>query len=161
MRLNKLYAVQAKVDQVVQKRLDINIHSVENVDKRIHAFKVELAELSNETGWFKYWKKSHNQDRASTIEEFADCMAFILSVGISRNYHTFVSELNVEQWHKVPLEHLFDYLFSNSLASSGRWKSAFEHLMMLGLKLGFTLPEMESAYYAKSEVNIERQAKGY
>ncbi len=160
MDLINLYACQKKVDQFISNNLGINIHDVEFVDKRVHALKVELGEFSNETGWFKYWKQSHEMDRAKTLEELADCIAFMLSVGISRKYE-FVKEIHPNIWRKVPKGQLFHYLFENKLNSAGQWKVAFEHLIALGLKLGFSSGEIEAAYYNKSEKNIERQKSNY
>lgn len=160
MELQPLYAIQKNVDHVIAENLGIDIHSIENVDKRVHAFKVEVSEFSNETGWFKYWKQSHKMNRSRTLEELADCMAFLLSVGISRNY-TFVKTLHPFVWKKVPLGTLFRYLDKTDLDSSGKWKAAFEHLISIGLKLGFSVAEMEVMYYTKSGINIERQMNNY
>jgi dimeric dUTPase (all-alpha-NTP-PPase superfamily) len=158
--LTELYACQEEVDQFISNNLDINIHDVEHVDKRVTAFHVELGELANEIGFFKYWKTSHFMDKAKTIEELADCIAFILSVGISRKY-TFIKEINPMEWKRVPLGQLFRYLFRSELHSAGDWKQAFEQLICIGLKLGFSSGEILAAYYLKSNTNIERQKQNY
>lgn len=161
MLLSSLYEVQEKVDQAIQENLQINIHDTVHVDLRVIAWKVELGEFYNEVGFFKYWKQSHQMDKTKTLEELADCMAFVLSVGLSRKYSKFVPELKWSQWKKVPLEQLASYLFNNDLASSGRWKDAFEQLICIGYKLGFTIGQMEVAYYMKSNENLDRQRRGY
>jgi dimeric dUTPase (all-alpha-NTP-PPase superfamily) len=159
MNLNPLYEVQKNVDMVIANNLRIEIHKEENVMKRIIAFKVEVGEFGNEIGFFKYWKQSHVMDRVKTIEELADCMAFLLSIGISRGYQ--VDEIDPYQWEKVPMEHLFNYLFRNKIQNRNEWQTAFENLMCIGLRLGFAIAEMEFAYYTKSGVNIERQKNCY
>lgn len=161
MILNTLYEAQDKLDQFVAEKTGIDIHDVENVDKRVFALKVEVAEFANETGWFKYWKRSHRMDRRKTLEEHADVTHFFLSVGLSRNYNTFIPELNPHQWYKVPMNHLFNYIMQSRFESSGHWKNAFEQHIQIGLKLGFTIGEMEVAYFQKNEKNFERQRSGY
>jgi dimeric dUTPase (all-alpha-NTP-PPase superfamily) len=160
MLLAPLFEKQLEVDTYIERNLLIHMDDVETVDKRVHAFKVEVGEFSNETGWFKYWKTSHKMDRAKTLEELADCMAFLLSVGISRKY-VFVQELDARRWWKVPRPEMFEFLLSCSLESAGEWKTAFETLLGIGLKLGFSTGEMEAAYYEKSDKNIERQKQNY
>jgi dimeric dUTPase (all-alpha-NTP-PPase superfamily) len=161
MNIEKLVQAQAELDDYVSKNLGINIHEQEYVDKRVFALKVELAELANEVAFFKYWKQSHIVDRQATIEEWADVCHFFLSVGNSRNYTTFVKELNYSQWHKVPMEYLFQYIMKSGIDSSGQWKSNFEQLFQIGIQLGFSLEELEKAYYEKREKNIARQQNNY
>lgn len=161
MELQPLYEVQKNVDMVIAKNLRKELHNdIENIDMRVHAFKVEVSEFSNCTGWFKYWKQSHEMDKAETIEELADCMAFLLSVAISLNY-TFVKAIKPHVWKNVPIGRLFRYLDRTDLGSAGKWAAAFEHVICIGLKLGFTIAEMEVAYYTKSGINVERQRNGY
>jgi dimeric dUTPase (all-alpha-NTP-PPase superfamily) len=161
MNLPQLYKEQEELDQFIAKNLDININHVDYVDDRVTALKVEMAEFANEVGFFKYWKQSHVMDLERTLEEWADVAHFFLSVGISRNYHTFVRELNYKQWHKVPLKHLFNYIMESRIESAGQWKNNFEQLVQIGVKLGFTIEQMELAYYLKKQKNIERQMNKY
>jgi dimeric dUTPase (all-alpha-NTP-PPase superfamily) len=161
MELSKFYAAQQELDAFVSENLGINIHTVENVDKRVFALKVELSEFANETGWFKYWKQSHKMDRESALEEHADVTHFFLSVGLSRNYNKFIPTLDPRQWYKVPLEHLFRYIMESEIGSSGQWKNNFEQHIQIGLRLGFTIKEMELAYFLKRQKNFERQINKY
>lgn len=164
MELSSLYAEQDKLDQFIIKNLNMSpeeFSSVENIDKRVFALKVEIAEFANEVGWFKYWKQSHVMKQDKVLEELADVMHFFLSVAISRRYHTFIPEVDPQQWSKVPLEHLFRYIMQNTYSSSGQWKNGFEQLMMIGIKLGFEPEQMILAYYLKNQENVERQVRNY
>jgi dimeric dUTPase (all-alpha-NTP-PPase superfamily) len=162
MNLAELYELQFKLDEVVAKKLNIleEFNNVEYTDKRVFALKVELAEFANEVAWFKYWKQSHVMDVEKTLEELADVMHFLLSVGNSRRYN-FIKFINPKQWEKVPLNRLFIYLMENNYDSSGKWLNAFEHLICIGYKLGFTEEEMIQAYKDKNLKNHVRQASGY
>ncbi|KAB2337632.1 hypothetical protein F7731_08535 [Cytobacillus depressus] len=161
MNLQPLYDVQRNVDLVIARNTRSDINELENIHKRVIAFKVEVAEFANEISFFKYWKQSHEMDKAKTLEELADCMAFLLSIGISRQFDRKVLEINPHEYKKVPILYLFNYLFKNELNTKDYWQAAFENLICIGLKLGLSIAEMEVAYYTKSGVNIERQKARY
>jgi dimeric dUTPase (all-alpha-NTP-PPase superfamily) len=131
------------------------------VDKRIFAFKVELAEFSNETAWFKYWKQSHVMNREKVLEELADCIHFLLAIGIYRNYRKFVPDLDYVQWLPFSEGFLYGEIMENPIGSSGQWKNAFEQLIAIGVKLGYTLEEIQLSYLLKNQKNIERQIQKY
>ena len=162
MNLENLYKLQETLDIAIAKNLNMEdtFNSVETVDKRVFALKVELSEFANEVGWFKYWKQSHVMNREKSLEELADNMHFFLSVGNSRKYN-FIKEIHPEPWHKVPVDRLFIYIMESKIDSSGTWKNAFENLIAIGLKLGFTEEEMMQAYISKNIENHARQQRNY
>jgi dimeric dUTPase (all-alpha-NTP-PPase superfamily) len=162
MNITNLLETQKSLDIAIAKNLGIedNFNSVGMVDDRIFALKVELGELSNETGWFKYWKKSHIINQAATLEELADVLHFVLSVGNSRKY-TFINEIDPIQWDLVPIGRLFIYIMENAFDSSGKWKNAIEQLFCIGMKLGYSEAEIVQAYQDKNAENYARQSRGY
>jgi dimeric dUTPase (all-alpha-NTP-PPase superfamily) len=162
MKLEELYKLQEDLDIAITKNLGMeeNFNSVEIVDKRVFALKVELGELANEVGFFKYWKQSHVMDRAKTIEELSDVQHFLLSVGNSRKYN-FIKEINPERWDKFSVGHLFICLMENNYDSSGNWLNAFEQLVCIGLKLGFTEDDILQSYRDKNKINYQRIAEKY
>ena len=164
MNLELFYSKQEELEQFVRKNLGISeeeFSSVQMVDKRIFAFKVELSEFSNETAWFKYWKQSHVMNGDKTLEELADCIHFLLAIGIYRKYRQFVPELDWECWTEEDEHYLYRKVMENPIGSSGQWKIAFEQLIAIGIKLNYTLEEIELAYYLKNQENIERQMRKY
>jgi dimeric dUTPase (all-alpha-NTP-PPase superfamily) len=165
VNLETFYSKQEELEQFVRKNLGISeeeFSSVPMVDKRIFAFKVEIAEFSNETAWFKYWKQSHVMDRGKVLEELADCIHFLLAIGIYRKYRNFVHSLDWEFHHTYKQEEqLYHDIMNNPIGSAGQWKTAFEQLIAIGIKLGYTLEEIELAYYLKNQENIERQMRNY
>jgi dimeric dUTPase (all-alpha-NTP-PPase superfamily) len=135
--------------------------STQMMDKRVFAFKVEFAEFSNETGWFKYWKHSHVISKEKTIEELADCIHFLAAIGLYRNYFKFVPKLDWECWSFLEEDDLYNSIMESSINSSGQWKNVFEYLLQIGVKLGFTIEQMELSYLLKNQKNIERQMANY
>lgn len=163
MDLKELFQMQHELDSVIVTNLGMEeeFNSVECVDKRVFALKVEIGEFSNVVGWFKYWKQSHVMDREKALEEHADVMHFKLSVGNSRKYANFITKVQPERWMKVPLGRLFCYLMENNYDSAGKWLNGFEQLICIGLKLGFSEKEMVQAYKDKNKVNYGRIKGGY
>jgi dimeric dUTPase (all-alpha-NTP-PPase superfamily) len=164
MDLTLFYSKQEYLEQFVRKNIGMTeeeFSSVPMVDKRIFAFKVELAEFSNETGWFKYWKQSHQMDRSKTLEELADCIHFLLAIGIYRKYRQFVKALDWESHMNDQMENLYHVIMESPIGSSGQWKRAFERLIAIGVKLGYNIEEITLAYLLKNQENIERQMRNY
>lgn len=162
--LSSLYEKQEYLEQFVRKNINMEeseFSSVDMVDKRVFAFKVEFGEFANETAWFKYWKQSHKQDRAKVLEELADCIHFLLAIGIYREYKKFVPELNYNQWVHNSEHGLYHEIMNSPLGSSGQWKTAFEQLIAIGIQLDFKIEQIILAYYLKNQKNIERQVNGY
>jgi dimeric dUTPase (all-alpha-NTP-PPase superfamily) len=162
MIITELLEMQKELDIAIAQNLGMedDFNSVEIVDQRVFALKVELGEFANETGWFKYWKQSHIINQEAALEEWADVLHFLLSIGNSRKY-TFIKEIHPEKWELVPVGRLFIYLMSNEYDSSGKWLNAMEQLCCIGLKLGYTEEEMLQAYKEKREENFSRQNRGY
>lgn len=163
MNIEELYQLQYKLDQTVAANLNMSeeeFNSAECVENRIMATKVEVAELANEVGFFKYWKQSHVMKREATIEEWADVKHFLLSIGNSRGYN-LIKEIDYKDWNKVPVKRLFVYLLENKYETVNDWLSAFEQLICIGIKLGFTEEEMIQAYREKRLKNFDRQRNNY
>jgi dimeric dUTPase (all-alpha-NTP-PPase superfamily) len=164
MKLQLYYDKQLELEKFVCQNIGMEwdeFSSVPMTDKRVFAFKVELAEFSNETAWFKYWKQSHKMDRAKTLEEFADCMHFMLAIGLHRNYNRFIQSLQWEEWLVPPVELLYTSIMENPIDSSSKWKRTFEQLIVIGIKLGYTLDEIQEMYLLKNSININRQKQNY
>lgn len=167
IEIKPLAEKQAKLDKLIEERVQkynpqFRLDSVETVDKIKFAFKVELSELANEVGFFKYWKQSHEMDREKVLEEWADCLHFLLSVSNLKRWIPFIPTMEfgteIEFFH---VDGLFYELLQNPLDSSGQAVQAFLSLFALGLKLGYTEEELIQAYYGKYAKNIARQKEGY
>lgn len=162
--LGPLYDKQAYLESFVRKNIGMEeseFSSVDMVDKRVFAFKVEFGEFANETAWFKYWKQSHEVSLMKVIEELADCIHFLLAIGIYREYKKFVPELDYEKHVHTPTHELYHDIMESPIGSSGQWKRAFEQLIQIGIRLDFEIEQIILAYYLKNQKNIERQMSGY
>lgn len=161
MNLRKLFDLQ--------KELDIRILSEHNLnDKTIFtqkalALQVEIGELANETRCFKYWSTKGPSEKHIILEEFVDCLHFILSIGLDKNYDDIEIKSSdylidiTEQFLALFID-VNDFLICTS---KDNYITLFEDFLTLGNTLGFTNEEIMDGYLRKNSINHERQATGY
>src|SRR5690625_3337436 len=176
-------------DRIVEEK---GLQGVNLLDKKILALQVELGELANEHRGFKFWSdnqkprtrmikltevglsKLRNAEITNLapyvtnplLEEYVDCLHFILSIGNEIDYqydeelHNSTGFINenitcqfLDLFHVIAVfsEYESDNLFEDTLL----------YFLSLGEMLSFTWEQVEQAYYQKNEINHERQANGY
>lgn len=110
------------------------------------------------------------------LEEYVDCLHFILSIGIEigldDRYNSLIHEENIIEEGESTL-YLFAeiYKFVSNLfwcyyhgdyeQQEGNYKAIFTNFVQLGKSLGFTWDEIKQAYFDKNEENHARQEHGY
>lgn len=165
MNTEKLFEVQEKVDAAIAKNMPKEwegFGSYESVEHRKFALRVEIMELANEIGFFKDWKHSHKVDKEAALEELGDCIAFLLSLGITAGYQRIAQEVPVfEMYADYAWEDLFDMVTDLHVTNAGKFTLIFSLLLGIGAKLGASEAEIADAYLAKADKNIERQELGY
>ena len=161
MNLKELFRIQKELDYKIL--MEHKLEGVNLIAPKILALQVELGELANETRCFKYWSKKKPSEKPVILEEYVDCLHFILSIGLEKGYLSITTELDllegtlVEQFQRVYTE--ISRFEAEGLEKQyiGLWES----FMALGRGLGFTFVEIEEAYLFKNEINHKRQAEGY
>lgn len=104
------------------------------------------------------------------LEEYADCLHFILSIGSELQFvsleivEPFTADTGLAQQFNVLFKHVGGLKFQLEADwDSGRKK--YLHILRLfaglGELLGFTWNQIEQAYYSKNEINHTRQDTGY
>lgn len=107
------------------------------------------------------------------LEEYVDCLHFILSIGLELGIE-FYEEIEVSSY---PEESVTDdfmevisfvselYWLHHNGASDKEIEAAYEtvfvHFLALGQSLGFTWEQVEQGYFAKNQINHQRQESGY
>jgi len=167
MNLQPIAERQAALDALIEKKVqqqqeDFKLDSFDAQNDLRYAFFVELGELSNEVGFFKYWKQSHKMNKTKTLDEWADCFHFLTSIANNRKYTKFIKEVDAFYlWEDYPLKEMFNLLLDNDLNSSGQVIMAYQLLLGIGFKLGFTEEELIKAYETKNLENYTRVYGGY
>ena len=139
MELNELFAVQKILNERIIKEHNLDPKTLSN--KKFLALLTELGELANETRCFKYWSTKDPSPRQEILEEYVDCLHFILTLGLDQNFEA-VNTL---------------YSASSMMA----YTTLFNAFFALGAELGFTQDEVLSAYMEKNKINHQRQDAHY
>lgn len=116
------------------------------------------------------------RDKNPLLEEYVDCLHFILSIGNHIDYkivsakelQVFFCEVNLTE----QFASLFEEIVYMAQAARGhspaeqslaryRYESLFQIFIGLGVMLDFTTEQIEAAYMEKNAVNHQRQEEGY
>lgn len=110
--------------------------------------------------------------RNPLLEEYVDCLHFILSIGNDLEIENIVAMeqlLKFESYENIKVQFVFGKLYLEVSLMLDDTKSvaieyypyAFQWFLELGWLLGFTWRQIERAYYEKNKTNFERQEQGY
>jgi len=161
MNLQKLFQMQDTLDHRIQG--EHHLEGVPVLNKKILALQVELGELANETRCFKFWSTKEPSSKDIILEEYVDCLHFILSLGLEKNFLDIT--LNIQN-SSSELSDQFLNLYVNVAAfitssSIDNYLNIFHNFLSLGKSLGFCEEDIENAYLYKNKINHERQDNGY
>jgi dimeric dUTPase (all-alpha-NTP-PPase superfamily) len=161
MNFKRLFELQKELDYRILDQHDLRDKPL--LQKKVLALQVELGELANETRCFKYWSEKKPSDVDTILEEYVDCLHFILSIGIEKDF----TDVNLDVKHvDYPLtDHFLNlYIDVNDFvicSSKDQYLTLFEDFLSLGLSLGFNKEQIQDAYLKKNLTNHERQNTGY
>ncbi|SHH47241.1 dUTP diphosphatase [Tepidibacter thalassicus] len=164
MNLEKLYNLQQKLDEKIN-----NTHNLINqslISHKILALQVEVGELANETRCFKFWSLKGPSPKNIILEEFVDCLHFILSIGLNLKFNDItINDLNSENTNEDLTNTFLNFFDSISLLknniSKENYINMFSKFLSLGKQLNFSPEEIEKSYLHKNNINHKRQEEGY
>ncbi|RDW17621.1 hypothetical protein CWR48_13985 [Oceanobacillus arenosus] len=189
MSLNKLFETQAGLDNHIVK--EKGLEGQDLLPQKILALQVELGECANEWRGFKFWKVNpeprtkalrfptmSEEDKEyynPLLEEYVDCLHFILSIGLDLEledrHNSLIYEIeeepeNLTLMFAEVMSHTCDLFWScyhddDYEAQEYSYKATFSNFLKLGELLGFTEEQIEQAYLDKNKINHERQLNGY
>lgn len=190
MNLSKLFETQRVLDARIMESHP-ELKGQNNLDWKILALLVELGECANEWRGFKKWSKDQEPRREveqygfadpggpfrylkyPLLEEYVDCLHFILSIGIeiSEDIQFEISEYFIEIENDIKseeqicdniIEQFYTvFYFANVVNYDCEFSNLFAAFYHLGEMLGFTWEQIEQAYYDKNAINHTRQNTGY
>ncbi|MBC8060340.1 MAG: dUTP diphosphatase [Clostridiaceae bacterium] len=161
MNLDELFKLQMKLDKKI-----VEQHALQNrslVSEKILALQVEIGELANETRCFKYWSTKKPSDKVVILEEYVDCIHFLLSIGLDYNF-TDISVDAIISESKLTDQFINIYIDLNDFiicSSKDHYATLFEDFLSLGSSIGFSKEDIVEHYLIKNNTNHERQASGY
>ncbi len=109
------------------------------------------------------------------LEEYVDCLHFILSIGLGLRLHLDLEEMEIDSdYTEERATETFNKMFSciselKETASTGAredlieiYEITFNLFIGIGEKhLGFNIYQINQAYFEKNEINHQRQENGY
>lgn len=158
VNITRMYMTQKKFDERVSKGKTIS------QDKLTLAINVEMHEMINAIGVWKWWKKSATLDKEKILDELADVMAFWLctldNIGndSTAEYFTSLFIKDLDKFNPIPVEELQPF--------NGRINYEFVLNMIRCYKccqyyLDITPEDLQEAYLKKMNINNERQDNNY
>lgn len=103
------------------------------------------------------------EDKNPLLEEYVDCLHFILSIGLEKVW----TPVAVDLYSKADsitsqLNDLFNKVGDFfTFKTKGNYYIILRIFVGLGAMLGFTWAQIEQAYFDKNEINHARQENGY
>lgn len=161
INLQELYSLQEELDLDIASKHGVTYKSTH--EKRLLALIIEIGELANETRCFKYWSNKGPSPKEVVIEEYADGLHFLLSLGIPLKVSKKEYELLDES---VDLTSLFHKMYRKSTIlvdhyDEEHYIDAFQTYLNIAKKLGFTSEDIISSYKDKLAINYNRQKTNY
>lgn len=155
MNLQKLFELQQALnDRIVAEH---NLKGDSLLPKQLLALHVELGELANETNCFKYWSNKGPSDKSIILEEYVDCLHFILTIGLNKKYSDIEISSTPSEYNLID-QFLNLYIDVNDLliaSSKDHYITLFEDFLSLGVTLGFSENDIEEAYLIKNSKHFE------
>lgn len=161
MHFKKLFELQEVLDDRIRQQHNLNGQVL--LSKKILALNVEIGELANETRCFKFWSDKKPSEKEVILEEYVDCLHFILTIGLDKQF-TDVDIDSKNSEYAVTDQFLNLYIDVNDFivcSSKDHYITLFEDFLSLGRSLGFKDEEIVSAYLTKNNINHKRQDEGY
>ncbi|WP_138206420.1 dUTP diphosphatase [Haloimpatiens lingqiaonensis] len=160
MKFDKLFSLQRDLNNHIEQA-----HHLTGplLSKKILALQVEIGELANETRCFKYWSNKGPSSKSVILEEYVDCLHFILSIGLDKNYDNITFTPNksdteiTDQFLNLFID-INDFITCNS---RDHYITLFQDFISLGLSLDFSIDDIENGYLEKNQINHKRQEEGY
>lgn len=159
--LTYFYSLQAKLDQEIASKHHVSYETTRV--KRTLALYVEIGELANASRCFKYWSNKESESKERLLDEYADGLHFILSLGIDIKIENKIFKL---MDLKLEPSTIFIKLYS-SIASFSKtysyidYKEVIENFLSLSFAFNFSSEDIFKAYLKKLNVNYIRQENNY
>ncbi|MCL9637739.1 dUTP diphosphatase [Bacillus zanthoxyli] len=180
MNLTKLFDMQRVLDQRIMDKHP-ELKGQDNLEWKVLALQVELGECANEHRGFKKWSNDQEPrtawkqpsygggyiERNLLLEEYVDCLHFILSIGLDLEDEETLRITVYEQGNVIGKFLRIYELISEFSSNEGHGFRVLTYQLILGQFLGlgklfgFTWEQIEQAYLDKNKVNHERQESGY
>ena len=159
--LKEMYQKQLELDNEIASNHHISYE--ETKDKRLLALLVELGEFANATRTFKFWSFKPSESKERVLDEFADGLHFLLSLGLAYKFELDSIEVEKDE-SDLTSAILNSYHYINEFyvdRSFPKYAKMFESYLKILAMLGYEWQDAYDAYFLKLEENHHRQETNY
>lgn len=131
-----------------------NLSSQNLYSQKALALQVKFGELASKTRCFNYWTTEAPCEKNAILEEYINCLHFILSIGLDKDYIDFAlpsssfSTNIVEQFLGLFID-INDFVICSS---KDNYVTLFQDFINLGKNLGFNDSDIENSYVQKNAI---------
>lgn len=157
--------IQNKLDNTILK--NFNLTEIQTFEKRILAFLIELSEFINKEKDFKYWSKKKVIKKNILLEEYADGIHFLISIGntLKINFNNYLYKYPIKN-NQITLTQLYlkcfeVYINFIKIKNEKRYFNVLNIFFALAKKMNFTEKELILSYKKKIKINYKRQINNY
>lgn len=162
--IDTIFGCQKTLDKRIIRQKKLQKRRKELTRSKVLAFQVELSELAQEWRKFKFWSLLQHGSRGATLEEYADGLHFLASLGNDLGWKNKAHELMSQTYQTRSITEqliLLNYLSGTPHPIPFPYKELFQAFMGLGEMLGFSKEEIYEAYRKKNRINHRRQRFNY
>ena len=161
VNLKELYSLQAALDAEIAKNHDVTYETT--IERRLLALIVEIGEFANETRCFKFWSNKGPSPKDLIMDEYADGMHFLLSLGIPLGAKKY--EYNLKKSHKDLTTQILE-VYKACIALKTHfdlkhYEKAFQAYLNLSQAVKMKPEDIMDSYKKKLDVNYVRQQTNY
>lgn len=159
--LTEFYILQENLDKEIA--LKHNISYASTRCERTLALFVEISEFANASRCFKYWSNKPSESKERLLDEFADGLHFILSLGVDINIKNKIFRLlDLKLNCSETFLKLYQDISKFSLTYLEEdYINMMETFLSLIFAFNFEMLDLSKAYLKKLNINYKRQENNY
>ena len=159
--LDELFFLQAVLDKEIADNHHVDYETT--FTRRVLALLVELGEFANETRCFKYWSYKPSSAKEIILDEYADGLHFLLSLGVMMGVSQYTHHFHVRE--KDLTEAILivykDVVELKENFDPEHYAKAFADYLNIIPLFDYSSEEVINAYKAKCAKNHVRQETHY
>jgi dimeric dUTPase (all-alpha-NTP-PPase superfamily) len=175
----KMLQCSVQLDRDIRFKHNLTNSLQDRIQEAYISLDVELAEIANAAEWFKVWKTHRGKRdgeltvRQTVLNEFVDATDFfLLMANLNQwNHLIVIDDEKLAQFEKDPRKPDLSLMYLNvkkmlfsayAYNRSTDYTHAWHMFMKFGIQgLGFSPKEIEDSFFAKNQVNYQRQENNY
>lgn len=159
--LDACFQLQALLDEEIARNHQVSYE--DTFSRRILALLVELGEFANETRCFKYWSYKAPSAKEIILDEYADGLHFLLSLGVMMGVKQYTHHFHVREKDLTLaiLQVYQDVVELKDNFDPEHYAKAFADYLNIIPLFDYSSLEVLEAYYKKCKANHVRQETHY